>query len=178
MTPLRSPPTIWVYRHNITHFIRIPLASPKSRSRLEKFLLRLKNDPLTSVIPYPAWMTVDSLGISLAGLSLPDSTSVYTACEILKNLDLPSKMRELPGKEPEISLHGLISCPPSEHRPFTNRLYVSLIHGVSVTLLRKKVREAFEGNGLVPTAPRVGRLFNPNEVQTPLKIMDTGYLRS
>lgn len=161
----------------MTHRIRIPIASQRSRLQLQTSLNKLRDDQITGALPYTAWLPVDRLSISLGELSLRSPKEVAAAENVLQTFGSPFTEE---GKDLEslcVTLRGLHSGRISrqEQRAHTNRLYWFVTGSAALDRLMSNVRAAFRHHNLLMR--RVGQTEREFEkrLQTPptIKIMDT-----
>lgn len=67
------------FAHNLTHYIRIPICTPTSRSQLESSIRRLARDPCASSAPLEAYQSLETLGLNYTALKLPTAAHLETA---------------------------------------------------------------------------------------------------
>lgn len=70
---------------NLTHFVRIPLATRASLSQILTSYSRVKEDTLSAVIPKGAFTHPANLHLPLGTLSLPTRSHVEAALNVLKS---------------------------------------------------------------------------------------------
>ena len=163
------PPTNYILSQQITHALRIPVATFQSRFRLQSVIQRLRDDPSTGALPSIAWTSVDSLAIP---------RQIAMACELLRGFDVTSYLEEDTTVLLSVDLRGLHSSIPGERRAFTNRLYTSLINPATVKSLQRlyqSLRALFEQSKFLVT-----NNCDSNGPMTPahVKLMNTMRLRS
>ena len=178
MMRFRVPPTNDVLRQQITHVLRIPVATSQSRLRLQSVIRRLRDDPLTAALPSVAWESVDSLAIHMGKLSLRDSRQIALACELLQGFDVTSCLGDNSAVPLSVDLRGLHSSVPGEQRQFTHRLYTSLSNPAttsSLLRLQKSLKTLFRKENLLVT-----NIHDPDydTIQPHVKLMSTKHLRS
>ena len=174
----RIPPTNYILRQQITHVLRVPLATSRSRLRLQSVIRSLRDDPLTGALPSVAWESVDSLAIHVGKLSLRDSRQIALACELLQGFDVTSCLGENSAVPLAVDLRGLHSPVPGVQQQFTHRLYTSLSNPAttpSLLRLQNSLRTLFREQKLLVT--------NQNDpyyctIQPHVKLMTTMHLRS
>ena len=71
-----------------THFLGVPLYNSKSKSQLESFVYRLRNDEYAEGIPQRAFRLPTSFHLNVADLRLETSHDVEAASKILHRLDI------------------------------------------------------------------------------------------
>lgn len=173
-----NPPTKYIHRQQITHVLRMPLATFQSRSRLQSVTQRLRDDPLTGALPSVAWVSVDTLAIHMGQLSLRNPQQIALACELLQGFDATSRLGGNTAVPLSVDLRGLHSSVPGEQRPFTHWLYTSLrIPATISSLLRltESLRALFQKQKLLVTNP----LDPDNHTAIPhVKLMTTIHLSS
>lgn len=172
------PPTNYIRHQQITHVLRVPLATSQSRLRLQSIIRSLRDDPLTGALPSVAWESVDSLAIHMGKLSLRDSRQIALACELLQGFDVTSCLGENSAVPLSVDLRGLHSSVPGEQRQFTHRLYTSLSNPAttsSLLRLQTSLRTLFRKQKLLVT-----NRHDPNyrTIQPHVKLMTTMHLRS
>ena len=132
----------------LTHCIRIPLLSNRSRAQLEGFRRRLMTDPVTRHIPDEAFCWPERMSLSLGALSLPSTKAFNDAEAHLKGLDLKELLQQLRGKcrdnscweTPEsktgqpirVSLVGLEQLKDPSYYQGSHRLYAQLLDAEGV----------------------------------------------
>ena len=171
----KTPPTKdWVI-NGLTHFFRIPLATPGTCTLLAKSFDALKNDRALANVPHIAWRTIDSLGISLGELALENDTQIREACKALETLNIGFDNEIEPLGEMKITLKGLSSGRPDEQRPFTHDLSASIIDHGCISNLRRRLHRIFDEQQLPYRSKRVRRPGHDESLRQ-VKIMTTAYL--
>ncbi|KAL8686589.1 MAG: hypothetical protein Q9218_006999 [Villophora microphyllina] len=87
-------------KHQVTHSLRIPLATAVSTPQLLESIAKVAEDPIAMELPRAVWSVPDQLQLPIAGLSLKTSAQENAATQLLQQLDLGSIMRDI-----EISLN-------------------------------------------------------------------------
>ena len=82
-------------RLNLTHDLRIPLLSSRSRSQLETIRRRLMTDPVSRYIPDEGFLWPEMMSLNLGSLSLSSEEAIVAATAHLKSLKLNELLREL-----------------------------------------------------------------------------------
>ena len=88
-------PTNSVEALNLTHDLRIPLLSPRSRVQLETIRHQLMTDPVSRYIPNEGFLWPEMMSINLGSLSLRSEDAVLAATAHLKSLKLNELLREI-----------------------------------------------------------------------------------
>ena len=132
-----NPPTNYVLRQQITHVLRMPVATFQSRFRLQSMMQRLRDDPLTGALPSLAWESVDSLAIHIGKLSLRNPQQIALACEILKGFNVASRLEANAAVPLLVDLRGLHSGTQREQRALTHRLYASFTNPATISSLQR-----------------------------------------
>ena len=126
----------YVARYQLTHILRIPLATSKSRPQLEASLRRAMTDPTSENIHGLAFARPDMLYLNLGSLSLTTPELCDNAIDLLRGLNLQNILQGLMRQLP--SLNNMLSMPepfktsliglkdPSPH-PLVDRLYALVI---------------------------------------------------
>ena len=162
---IRTSPFNDLRRYNITHALRIPIATSSSRASLQSSLNRLRDDNLTRAIPHTAWSSVDSLVLHFGTLSLTSQAHITAARNILERFNLASSLGN--ASPLRVTLRGLHSGVPGEQREHTMRLhsYVVCTTDTGKTALLRLVsdlRAAFAAEKLLVRRSSDGKVVVPS----------------
>ena len=94
-------PNNFVTMLNLTHDLRIPLLSSRSRTKLEAMRHRLMTDPDSRYIPDEGFLWPEMMSLNLGSLSLSSEEDVVAATAHLKSLNLNELLRGLREKSPK-----------------------------------------------------------------------------
>ena len=75
-------------RHGITHFLRIPFATPRSTPQFLQSLRQVSQDPIAAALPRAAWNTPNELYHSFGSLSLGKPGRLDKAIQLLRELNM------------------------------------------------------------------------------------------
>jgi len=76
------------WNYGITHFLRIPIATPESTPQLLQSLGHVAQDPIAAALPRAAWRTPDELHYHVAPLSLLEPGRLDRAIRLLRGLNM------------------------------------------------------------------------------------------
>ena len=153
----------------------MPLTTPKTRPQIQSVLDRLKKHESAAALPYAAWRTLYTLGISLGTLVSPGPYQLRAFCEDLKSFNAASILgTELRDGLP-ITLRGL-SSGPGKQRAFTNRLCLDVANPQPMTILGNELDKIIKRNGL--GRPKDQGFSHEIDTRLSVKIMHTKNLIS
>lgn len=153
----------------------MPLATSKTRPQVQSFLDRLRKHESAAALPYSAWRTVDTLGISLGNLNSHSSDQLRAFCENLKTFNAASILGTELGDGLPITLKGL-SSGPGMRRAFTNILRADVADPQPIAILRNELDKLLKSHGL--RHPANQGLSDINSISISVKIMHTKNLIS
>lgn len=180
--------------YGITHFLRIPFATPKSTPQLLQSLGQVSQDPIAAALPRAAWNTLDELPYLVGALSLLKPGRLDRAIQLLRELNMDSIARAIattsgtdvvkqptcrstetvhPVQAPIISLQGLGLTPAHDHLLRKAKEMICDIRESRPFLEQFKliVSKIFQDADLIRVAGPAARTLS-------LKLMNTRYLRT
>lgn len=83
-----------VQKFQATHFLGLPLYNSKSKSQLESFAHKLRNDEYAEGIPRRAFLLPTSFHICVANLRLETNRDVKAASNLLRRLDIQCILKD------------------------------------------------------------------------------------
>ena len=95
---VRSHSAINIEKYRITHFLRIPFATKRSRPQLFQSLKRVAHDPTASILPQECWKLPEQLHFAIGILRLDSARRVQEACQLLR--DISVQYHEAPNLDP------------------------------------------------------------------------------
>ena len=178
----RGPVKNFYFNSKMSHNIRIPLVSQRSRLQLQTALNRLRDDQITRALPHTAWRSLDCLSISLGELRLRSPKEIAAASSLLRKIGTTFREENKESEPLCVTLRGLSSGGVSgqEQRAHTSRLYWSHSDSAALGRLRRNVRAAFKSRSfLVQDMRPTEQVFDESfgRVST-IKIMSTHSLTS
>lgn len=176
--------------YGITHFLRIPFATPESTPQFLQSLRHVSQDPIAAALPQAAWKTPNELYQSMGPLSLLKPGRLDGAIRLLRELDMDQIARAIAARSdtdivtnstcrssgmvqavqaPIISLQGLGLIPAYER----TRELTCDVKGDRRWIEQFKliVSKIFQDADLI-------RLSSPMSRPLCLKLMTTKYLRT
>lgn len=75
-------------KYGITHFLRLPFATPESTPQLLQSLRHVSQDPITAALPQAPWKTPNELHQSFGSLSLRKPGRLDRAIQLLRDLNM------------------------------------------------------------------------------------------
>ena len=175
-------PTNYIVQSRMTHRIRIPVVSQRSRLQLQTSLNILRDDEITSALPHAAWTSLGCLSITVGELCLPSPKEIAAASNLLQSLGNTFTEKDKDLEPLFVTLRGLHSGGKyhEEQRAHTNRLYWSVTGSAALNRLTSNVRAAFRRCDLL--VRQFGQTMQDfdNSLERPptLKIMNTRSLTS
>ena len=172
------------YTHDMTHILRIPLATSISRLQFQRSLLYAKSDPTASNIHPKAFRTPDTQCLTLCSspLSLKTPMEIQRAKEILEAIKLDDSLYKRVQAETDpsalspflVSVKGLLPV-SDEILQSCRRLYAPVtVHAGNLPAFAKAVMERFSSAGLV----RHDRVNGNPEMQLSTKLIYNSLIRS
>lgn len=165
-----------IQKYKFTHFLRVPLATSRSRPQLRESLDLAAQDPITAALPRRTWSVPDEMHYVLGALGLQSPAAVEKAVQILKNMDLHRMIETLvactrdstisfdtakpfssndrarhPLERPMVTLRGLYPAPTSEYPSRTKSLTCNITERMPfLSKFRQEVLKPFSKARLMP----------------------------